>query len=211
MQTQVATNMIVSAGGIKITTTATALAPEVWVIGLITKYDPESACPYEIKWDTQPLPILHRKSADEVAKLVANFKHCTTLRLLRGYVGLDLLWLREPAVGIQGEHCLKYGMVRPFDPVMNKYKITFRSGIWTWRSEEEVQDAKLFTESVTTCQHPTWTFAAAQEAAEELATFSIPESQQLDENETASASLNVVRLRGRGKNDNPPVLHRLAP
>ena len=91
MQTQVATNEIVSAGGVKIPTTGTALVQDIWVLGLITKYDPEAACPYEIKWDTQPLPILHRKSADEVAKLVANFKHCTRLRLLRGYVGFAVV------------------------------------------------------------------------------------------------------------------------
>ena len=49
MQTQVATNEIVSAGGVKIPTTGTALVPDICVLGLITKYDPEAACTYEIK------------------------------------------------------------------------------------------------------------------------------------------------------------------
>ncbi len=103
MQTQVATNKTVSPGGVSIPTTGTTLAPDIWVLGLITKYDCHAACPYEIKWDTQPDPILHRKSTCEVAKLVANFQHCTTLRLLRGYVGLDLLWVLEPASGSLGD------------------------------------------------------------------------------------------------------------
>ena len=137
MNTQVATNKTISPGGIASPATSISLSPDVWVTGLITKYDGEAACPYEIKWDTQPLPILHRKSAVEVAQLVANFQHCTTLRLLRGYVGLDLLWVlnpvtvQDPASGKLGKPHLKYGLVRPFDPIMNKYKITFRSGIWS--------------------------------------------------------------------------------
>jgi hypothetical protein len=69
---------------------------------------------------------------------------------------------------------------------MNKYRITFRSGIWSWRSEEEVQEAKTFTEAVTACQHATWTFADAEAAAQETATFHIPESQQQDGLPTSS-------------------------
>jgi hypothetical protein len=161
MNTQVATNKTISPGGIASPATSISLSPDVWVTGLITKYDGEAACPYEITWDTQPLPIFHRKSAVEVAELVTNFEHCTTLRLLRGYVGLDLLWvldpfaLQEPASGNVGKPHLKYGLVRPFDPIMNKYRISFRSGIWSWRSEEEVQVAKTFTETVTSCSHAT--------------------------------------------------------
>jgi hypothetical protein len=132
MNTQVATNQTISAGGVASTATGSSLAPDIWLTGLITKYDGEAACSYEIKWDTQPVSILHRKSSVEVAQLVANFKHCTTLRLLRGYVGLDLLWVLDPALvlnpalGILRKPNLKYGLVRPFDPIMNKYKITFR-------------------------------------------------------------------------------------
>ncbi len=96
MNTQVATNKSISAGGIASPATSISLSPDIRVTGLITKFDGEAACPYEIKWDTQPLPIFHRKSAVEVAQLVANFQHCMTLRLLRGYVGLDLLWVLDP-------------------------------------------------------------------------------------------------------------------
>ncbi len=66
MNTQVATNKTISAGGVASPATGISLAPDIWVTGLITKYEGEAACPYEIKWDTQPLPILHRKSAVEV-------------------------------------------------------------------------------------------------------------------------------------------------
>ena len=203
MQTQVATNKPVLPGGVSIPTTGTKLASEIWVIGLITKHECNAACPYEIQWDTQPHPIVHRKSTSEVDELVANFQHCTRLRLLRGYVGLDLLWVIEPASGSLGDRHLQYGLVRPFDPIMNKYKITFRSGIWSWRSEEEVQEAKLFTESVTTCRHDSWTFAEAQKAAEVTATYIIPESQQA-ECVPACANMNGVVTSSRSSLNRVP-------
>ncbi len=76
MNTQVATTKTISAGGIASPATSISLSPDIWVTGLITKYDGEAACPYEVKWDTQSSPILHRKSTVEVAQLVANFQHC---------------------------------------------------------------------------------------------------------------------------------------
>ncbi len=73
-----ATNKNVLAGGVASQGTPDSLAPENWVTGSITKYDGDSACPYEIQWNTQPEPILHRKNALEVAELVHNFNFCTT-------------------------------------------------------------------------------------------------------------------------------------
>jgi hypothetical protein len=142
----VATNKNVLPGGVASLGTPDSLAPAIWVTGLIRKYDGDFAGPYEIQWDTQPEPILHRKNALEVAELVHNFKFCTTHRLLRGYVDLDLLWVRDPAPGSLGNQNVKYALVLPFDPIMNKYKIKFRSGIWLWKIEDEVKAAKHFTE-----------------------------------------------------------------
>ncbi len=85
------TNKTVLPGGVVSVGTGDSLAPEMWVTGLLTKFDGDFACPYEIQWDAQPEPILHRKNALEVADFVENFKFCTTHRLLRGYVHLDLL------------------------------------------------------------------------------------------------------------------------
>jgi hypothetical protein len=152
----------------------------MWVTGLLKKYDVESACPYEIQWDTQPEPIIHHKNALEVADFVENFKFCTTHRLLRGYVHLDLLWVLEPAAGSLGNQHLKYAMVLPFDPLMGRYKIKFRSGIWSWKSEEQVKAAKHFTEAVLNGQHATWTYTDAQTAGLEATTSTVLESQQED-------------------------------
>jgi hypothetical protein len=84
MNTQVATNKSVFPGGVASPTTTHAGTGLNWVRGLITKFHGGSACPYEITWDTQPEPIMHRKNEEEVADLVANFLHCIKLRLLQG-------------------------------------------------------------------------------------------------------------------------------
>jgi hypothetical protein len=113
-----------------------------------------------------------------VADFVENFKFCTKHRLLREYVHLDLLWVLEPAPGSLGNQHVKYAMVLPFDPLMGRYKIKFRSGIWSWKSEEQVKAAKHFTESVLNGQHATWTYNDAQTAALEATTSTVLESQQ---------------------------------
>jgi hypothetical protein len=71
-------------------------------------------------------------------------------------------------------------MVLPFDPMTNKYKIKFRSGIWSWRSKEQVKAAKHFTEAVLNGQHATWTYTDVQRAASEATTSTVMESQQED-------------------------------
>ncbi len=81
-----------------------------------------------------------------------------------------IYWVLEPATGSLGNQHVKYAMVLPFDPIMNKYKIKFRSGIWSWRSEEQVKAAKHFTEAVLNGQHATWTYTDAQTAALEPTT-----------------------------------------
>jgi hypothetical protein len=179
LNTQVATNTKVLPGGVASPETGDSLAPVIWVTGLITKYDGGAACPYEIQWDTQPDPIVHRKNALEVAQLVQNFKFCAKHRLLRGYVDLDLLWVHEPVPGSLGNQHIQYAVVLPFDPVMNKYKIQFRSGIWSWKSEEEVIAAKQFTEAVITGEHATWTIIYdAESAGLEPRTYKVMESQE---------------------------------
>jgi hypothetical protein len=62
----------------------------------------------------------------------------------------------------------------------NKYKIKFRSGNWSWRSEEQVKAAKHFTEAVLNGQHATWTYTDVQRAASEATTSTVMESQQED-------------------------------
>ena len=95
MNTQVAINKPVLAGGVASPNTSHSVPGIIWVRGLITKFHGDSACPYEITWDTQPVPIMHRKNAEEVTDLVANFIHCIKFPLLLGYVGLDLLWQKD--------------------------------------------------------------------------------------------------------------------
>jgi hypothetical protein len=113
---------------------------------------------YEITWDTQPVPVMHRKNAEEVTELVANFIHCIKFRLLQGYVGVNLLWEKDAAKATSSapspdqttKPSLQYGMVRHFDPLMDKYKILFWTGIWTWKTEEDVKRAHKFTDIVIT-------------------------------------------------------------
>ena len=76
-------------------------------------------------------------------------------------------------------------MVLPFDLLMGRYKIKFRSGIWAWKSEEQVKAAKHFTEAVLNGQHATWSNVDAQTAALEETTSMILESQ-LDASDTHS-------------------------
>ncbi len=116
--------------------------------------------------------------------LVANFIHCIKFRLLLGYVGLDLLWQKDASKATSSasspdqttKPSLEYGVVRQFDPLLDKYKILFRTGIWTWKSEEQVKRAQTFTDVVITGQHASWKFEDAQAAAQQSAT--ILESQQ---------------------------------
>ena len=184
MNTQVATNKPVLPGGVASPSTTHSGTGINWVRGLITKFHGDSACPYEITWDTQPEPIMHRKNAEEVADLVANFLHCIKLRLLQGYVGLDLLWQKDASKVTSSasspdqpiKPSLQYGMVRNFDPLMDKYKVLFRTGIWTWKTEEDVKEAQKFTDIVITGQHGSWSFEDAQVAAQQPST--IFESQQ---------------------------------
>jgi hypothetical protein len=184
MNTQVATNKPVLPGGVASPTTTPAVPAIKWVRGLITKFHGVAACPYEITWDTQPEPIMHRINAEEVADLVANFLHCIKLRLLQGYVGLDLLWQKDATKVTSSasstdqpiKPSLQYGMVRNFDPLMDKYKVLFRTGIWTWKTEEDVKEAQKFTDIVITGQHGSWSFEDAQDAAQQSST--ILESQQ---------------------------------
>jgi hypothetical protein len=49
LNTQVATNKSVFPGGVASVGTGDSLAPEMWVTGLLKKYDNDSACPYEIQ------------------------------------------------------------------------------------------------------------------------------------------------------------------
>ncbi len=160
-----ATNKFVLPGGVATEGIGDSLASEIWVTGFLIKYHVDYDCPYEIQWDTQPAPIIHYSNALEAAELVENFKFCTTHRLLRGYVNLDLLWVLEPAAGSLANSHLKYAKVLPFDPLMGRYKIKFRSGIWSWKSEEQVKCAKHFTEDVLNGQHATWSNIDAQTAA----------------------------------------------
>jgi hypothetical protein len=61
---------------------------------------------------------------------------------------------------------------------MNKYKILFRTGIWTWKSEAEVKVAHQFTDAVIPGQHATWSFEDAQAAAQQCATIMYYGGQQ---------------------------------
>jgi hypothetical protein len=184
INTQVATNKPVLPGGVASPTTTHSVPGIIWVRGLISKFHGDSACPYEITWDTQPEPIMHRKNAVEVTDLVANFSHCLKFQLLQGYVGLDLLWQKDASKASSSasspeqttKPSLQYGLVRQFDPLMDKYNILFRTGIWSWKTEEDVKGAHQFTDMVITGQHGSWSFDDAQAAAQESST--ILESQQ---------------------------------
>ena len=183
LNTQVAANKTVNQGGVASLRPEDSFAPDMWVTGFLKKYNADSADPYEIHWDTQPDPLVRHKNALEVADLVENFQFCTTHRLLRGYVHLDLLWVLEPATGSLGKQYVKYAMVLPFDPIMDRYKIKFRSGIWAWKTEEHVKAAKQFTEAVLNGGHATWSYDDAQTAALEETSFTVLESQ-VDASET---------------------------
>ena len=213
LNTQVATNKPVDLAGVASGGIGDSLAPEMWVTGFVKKYNGDASLPYEIHWDTQPDAIIHHKNALEVADLVANFKFCTKHRLLRGYVNLDLLWVLEPAPGTLGNQQVKYAMVLPFDPLMGRYKIKFRSGIWAWKSEEQVKAAKHFTEAVLNGQHATWRNVDAQTAALEETTSMILESQvdasdtQLffqDIDMTSDTVESTARARKTPSRSNPP-------
>jgi hypothetical protein len=105
--------------------------------------------------DTQPHPMIHRLSHDDVENLVQSFKSCVKCRLLQGYVGLDLLWERQKVMSSSAPNSnepmlkkpLQFGRVHPFDPATDKYKVVYRDGLWTWKTELKIKNAQQFTKT----------------------------------------------------------------
>jgi hypothetical protein len=108
-------------------------------------------------------------------ELVENFKSCVKYRLLRGYVGLDLLWERQKSILPPAHDCtgpvltrlLQYGRVHPFDPATDKYKVVYRDGLSTWKTEPEIKQAQNFTVDMTMGRNKKWSFDDARLAQEE--------------------------------------------
>jgi hypothetical protein len=164
LQTQVATDRPIVPVGTVAATFGTCVSNDDvlppckrWVTGVLIKFGTDALCPFEIQWDTQPIPMVQRVTYDDMAQLVENFKSCVKFRLLRGYVGLDLLWERHKYIlppthdttGTVLTQLLRYGRVLPFDPATDKYKVVYRDGICTWKTEPEI--SKTLRESF--CWH----------------------------------------------------------
>ena len=148
-----------------------------WTTGFIHKYHMASLSMYEVEWDTKPFPLFVRTTANEVQKLVENFKFCSTYKLLQGYVGLDLLWERKNSTPAT----LQYGYVMPFDPATNKYKVVFRDGLWSFKDEQEILRQKEWTHAILEGSNEVFSFDDAVLAEDEKVNLSvfvtIPETQ----------------------------------
>ena len=180
LKTSVATKMSIKEDSIKdvekVDTSTDALGRVIvhWTLGTLTQYHSLSSHPYEITWDTQPHPFIARKTEEEFKVLVDQYLHCKKYKLLGGYVGNDLLWERTDKQGTR----LQYGYVLPFDPPTNKYKVAFRDGICGFKTEQDLKNAMIFTESIIKGSNKTYTFAAAVTAMQEplVARGFVPES-----------------------------------
>jgi hypothetical protein len=91
LQTQVATDRPIVPVGMVTATFGTYVSKDDhlppckrWVTGVMIKFGTDALCPYEIQWNTQPIPMVQRVSPEDMAQLVENFKSCVKLRLLRG-------------------------------------------------------------------------------------------------------------------------------
>jgi hypothetical protein len=62
---------------------------------------------------------------------------------------------------------LQYGRVHPFDPATDKYKVVYRDGISTWKTEPEIKQAQDFTEDITMGRNTKWSFDDARSAQDE--------------------------------------------
>jgi hypothetical protein len=62
---------------------------------------------------------------------------------------------------------LRYGRVLPFDPATDKYKVVYRDGISTWKTEPEIKQAQDFTEDITLGRNKKWSFDDARSAQDE--------------------------------------------
>ena len=178
MKTPVATNICIGdALGEKMAQSTDALGRVVvqWTIGRLTKYHGLSSTPYEVQWDTQPHPLIVRKTEEDFKVLVDHYAYCKTYKLLGGYVGNDLLWERTDRQGTR----LQYGYVLPFDPPTNKYKVAYRDGICGFKSEVDLKEAMKFTEEIIKGLHNKYTFNDAATAMQErlVTPIKIPESQ----------------------------------
>jgi hypothetical protein len=152
VKTQVATDLAVTTDGVPGYTKQTSTdnhgrVTTNWTTGVFCKvnmsslamYEIESLAMYEIEWDTKPNALYERKTANEVQVLVDNFKYCCTYKLLQGYVGLDLLWERQNTA----PKTLQHGYVMPFNPQTNMYKVIYRDGLWSFKSEQDILRAKI--------------------------------------------------------------------
>ena len=157
-----------------------------WTLGTMTKYHGLSSSPYEITWDTQPHPLISRKSEEEFKVLVDQYAHCKTYKLLGGYVGNDLLWERTDKQGTR----LQYGYVLPFDPPTNKYKVAYRDGICGFKTELDLKNAMKFTESIIQGTHKKYSFGSAATAMQEplVGRVYVPESQPSEKSSDVTLS-----------------------
>jgi hypothetical protein len=146
-----------------------------WTLGRFTKYHGLSSTPYEVQWDTQPHPLMERKTEEEFKVLVDHYAYCKTYKLLGGYVGNDLLWECTDREGTR----LQYGYVLPFDPPTNKYKVASRDGICGFKTEVDLKEAMQFTEEIIKGIHKKYSFGDAATAMQErlVKGVKIPETQ----------------------------------
>jgi hypothetical protein len=55
----------------------------------------------------------------------------------------------------------------PFDPATDKYKVVYRDGLSTWKTEPEIKQAQDFTEDITLGRNKKWSFDDARSAQDE--------------------------------------------